>query len=117
MWNALFPDGGLEEAENPNFPDIPVEYLGRYDKIALELETDPIIVALLDNLGIMFACGNIAVCDKVTEAIGRFVDIVKGDYNTPPEKWQELPDDDFPIYVIKPEFQKFFEKRTNISED
>ena len=101
MWDALFPDDGLEEAENLNFPDIPAEYLGRYDKIALELETDPVIVALLDNLGIMFACGDMEVCDAVTKAIGRFVDIVEGDH------WLSGYAD--VAYQIKPEFQKFFQ--------
>ena len=101
VWNALFPDGGLKQAENPNSPDIPVEYLGRYDKIALELGTDPVIVALLDKLGIMFACGDIEVCDAVTEAIGRFVDIVEGDH------WLAGYAD--VAYQIKPEFQKSFQ--------
>ena len=82
-------------------PQIPYEYLGRYDKIALELETDPVIVASLDNLGIMFACGDIEVCDAVTEAIGRFVDIVEGDH------WLRSYAD--VAYQIKPEFQKFFQ--------
>ena len=75
---------------------------GCYDKIALELEADPVIVALLDNLGIMFACGDIEVCDAVTEAIGRFVDIVvEGDNG--------LSDCTDISYQIKPEFQKFFQ--------
>ena len=69
-----------------------------YDRIALELETDPVILALLDNLGIMQACDDVDVCDAVTEAIGRFVDIV-------PEH-EDYPDD--VRYHIKPEFQKFF---------
>lgn len=47
-----------------------------YDKIASALNTEPLIVALLDNMGIMFACGDIAVEDKVTAAIGQFVDII-----------------------------------------
>ncbi len=72
-----------------------------YDKIALELETDPVIVALLDKLGIMFGCGDIEVCDAVTEAIGRFVDIVEGDH------WLSGYAD--VAYQIKPEFQKFFQ--------
>ena len=73
-----------------------------YNRIALELETDPVIVALLDNLGIMFACGDIEVCDAVTEAIGRFVDIVvEGDNG--------LSDCTDVSYQIKPEFQKFFQ--------
>ena len=74
---------------------------GLYDKIALELEAGPVIVALLDNLGIMFACGDIGVCDAVTEAIGRFVDIVEGDH------WLSGYAD--VAYQIKPEFQKFFQ--------
>lgn len=105
MWNALFPDGGLKQVENPEFPDIPVEYLGRYDKIALELETNPVIVALLDKLGIMFACGDIEVCDAVTKAIGRFVDIVEGDH------WLSGYAD--VAYQTKPEFQKFFQTDEN----
>ena len=72
-----------------------------YNRIALELETDPVIVALLDNLGIMFACGDIEVCDAVTEAIGMFVDIVEGDH------WLSGYAD--VAYQIKPEFQKFFQ--------
>ena len=72
-----------------------------YNRIALELETDPVIVALLDNLGIMFACGDIEVCDAVTESIGRFVDIVEGDH------WLSGYADI--AYQIKPEFQKFFQ--------
>ena len=72
-----------------------------YNRIALELETDPVIVALLDNLGIMFACGDIEVCDAVTEAIGMFVDIVEGDH------WLSGYADI--AYQIKPEFQKFFQ--------
>lgn len=121
MWNALFPDGGLKQAENPNFPDIPVEYLGRYDQIALELETNPVIVALLDNLGLMFDCDDIGVSDAVTEAIGRFVDIVKEDHFSPEEraklldeglideKHQERLFGTDATYQIKPEFQKFFQ--------
>ena len=72
-----------------------------YNRIALELETDPVIVALLDNLGIMFTCGDIEVCDAVTEAIGMFVDIVEGDH------WLSGYAD--VAYQIKPEFQKFFQ--------
>ena len=72
-----------------------------YNRIALELETDPVIVVLLDNLGIMFACGDIEVCDAVTKAIGRFVDIVEGDH------WLSGYAD--VAYQIKPEFQKFFQ--------
>ncbi len=105
IWEAHFPDGKLEnEVLNPDPPDIPVEYLGHYDKIAQELETHPVIVALLDNLGIMFGCGDISVCDEVNETIGRFVDIVnieQGDH------W--LSDYADIAYQIKPEFQKFFQ--------
>ena len=78
-------------------------YTGKtYYEIAQELETEPIIVALLDNLGIMFACGDIAVEDNITEAIGQFVDIVEGDH------WLSGYAD--VAYQIKPEFQKYFEK-------
>ena len=45
-----FSDGGLKQARTPISLIFDVEYLGRYDQIALELETDPVIVALLDNL-------------------------------------------------------------------
>ena len=71
-----------------------------YDRITLELETDPVILALLDNLGIMQACDDIGVCDAVTEAIGRFVDIV-------PEH-EDYPDD--VRYHIKPEFSEVFQR-------
>ena len=93
----------------------------RYDKIALELEADPVIVALLDHLGLMFACGDIGVSDAVTEAIGRFVDIVKEDHFSPEEraklldeglideKHQERLFGTDATYQIKPEFQKFFQ--------
>ena len=72
-----------------------------YNRIALELETDPVIVALLDSLGIMFGCADIEVCDAVTKSIGRFVDIVEGDH------WLSGYADI--AYQIKPEFQKFFQ--------
>ena len=49
----------------------------------------------------MFACGDIEVCDAVTEAIGMFVDIVEGDH------WLSGYADI--AYQIKPEFQKFFQ--------
>ena len=48
----------------------------RYEQIAAQLETEPIIAALLDNLGIMFACEDIAVEEKTTKAIERFADVV-----------------------------------------
>ena len=93
----------------------------RYDKIALELEADPVIVALLDHLGLMFDCDDIGVSDAVTEAIGRFVDIVKEDHFSPEEraklldeglideKHQERLFGTDATYQIKPEFQKFFQ--------
>lgn len=73
----------------------------RYDKIASELNTDPVIIALLDNLGIMFACGDIAVEDKVTAAIGEFVDIV-------PAKEAGLDGYCDMAYKIKKEFEEHF---------
>ena len=48
----------------------------RYIEIAQEIQCDPVIVALLDNLGIMFACGDITVDEKTTKAIARFADVV-----------------------------------------
>ena len=69
----------------------------------------------------MFACGDIGVSDAVTEAIGRFVDIVKEDHFSPEEraklldeglideKHQERLFGTDATYQIKPEFQKFFQ--------
>ena len=48
----------------------------RYIEIAQEIQCDPVIAALLDKLGIMFACGDIAVEEKTTKAIARFADVV-----------------------------------------
>lgn len=72
-----------------------------YEQIASALNTDPVIVALLDNMGIMFACGDIAVEDKVTAAIGEFVDIV-------PAKEARLDGYCDTAYKIKKEFEGHF---------
>ncbi|MCG9127276.1 HNH endonuclease [Candidatus Poribacteria bacterium] len=73
----------------------------KYSMIAEKLGTDPIIAALLDNLGIMFACGDISVTDKVTEAISQFADVV-------PAKEAGLDGYCDIVYKIKPEFEKYF---------
>lgn len=67
-----------------------------YDKVALELQTDPVIVALLDNCGLMIACGDMSVTDKVTQVINNFVDVVHDDH------------DGGDIYVLKPDVKKIF---------
>ena len=71
----------------------------QYDRIASKLETEPILVALLDNLGILFACGDIGVTPKITKAIERFVDIVDGE-------WLGLGE--IMTYKLKPKFEKYF---------
>ena len=73
----------------------------KYEKIASELGTDPVIASLLDNLGILFASGEIAVEPKTTKAIEDYADVVSA---------SEAGLDGFrvPVYRIKPEFQKYF---------
>ena len=70
--------------------------------IGEKLGTEPIIAALLDNLGIMFACGEIVVEDKTTQAISQFADVV-------PAGEAGLEGFRIPVYKIKPEFEKCFE--------
>ena len=74
----------------------------RYIKIAKELKAPPIIAALLDNFGIMFACGDIAVEDKITQAIERFVDVVDASE-------ANLGGYCDVAYKIKPEFAAYFQ--------
>ena len=73
----------------------------KYESIASELGADPIIVSLLDNLGILFASGNIAVTPKITKAIEAHADVVSAS-----EAGLEGYCDT--AYRIKPEFQKYF---------
>ena len=73
----------------------------KYENIASQLETDPVIASLLDNLGIMFACGDIAVEPKITEAIKDYADVV-------PAAEAGLDGYCETAYRIKPEFQKYF---------
>ena len=73
----------------------------RYEQIASQLDTEPVIVALLNNLGIMFACGDIEVEEKTTNAIERFADVVDA---------SEAGLDGYcdVAYKIKPEFENHF---------
>ena len=73
----------------------------RYEHIAAQLDTEPVIVALLDNLGILFACGDIGVEEKITKAIERFADVVDA---------SEAGLDGYcdVAYKIKPEFENLF---------
>ena len=73
----------------------------KYEKIASQLGTDPVIASLLDNLGILFACGDIAVEPKITEAIEDYADVV-------PASEAGLEGYCDTAYRIKPEFQKYF---------
>lgn len=73
----------------------------KYNLIGERLGAKPIIAALLDNLGIMFACEDISVTNKTTQAIKQFVDIVP---------CTEIGVDWYDIaYKIKPEFEKCFD--------
>ena len=73
----------------------------KYEGIASQLGTDPVIASLLDNLGILFACGDIAVEPKITEAIEDYADVV-------PASEAGLDGYCDTAYRIKPEFQKYF---------
>ena len=73
----------------------------KYEGIASQLGTEPVIASLLDNLGILFACGNIAVEPKITEAIEDYADVV-------PASEAGLEGYCDTVYRIKPEFQKYF---------
>ena len=74
----------------------------KYRLIGERLGTEPIMAALLDNLGILFACGDIAVEDKTTQAISQFADVV-------PAEEAGLKGFRIDVYKIKPEFEKCFE--------
>ena len=73
----------------------------KYEGIASQLGTDPVIASLLDNLGILFACGEMAVEPKTTKAIEDYADVV-------PASEAGLDVFRVSVYRIKPEFQKYF---------
>ena len=73
----------------------------RYIEIAQEIQCDPVIAALLDNLGIMFACSDIEVEKKITKAIARFADVVDAS-ETDLDGYCDI------AYKIKPEFENLF---------
>ena len=73
----------------------------KYEGVASELGADPLIASLLDNLGILFACGKIAVEPKTTKAIEEYADVV-------PAAEAGLDGYCETAYRIKPEFQKYF---------
>ena len=73
----------------------------KYENIASALGANPIIVSLLDNLGILFACGKIAVAPKITKAIEDYADVV-------PASEAGLEGYCDTAYRIKPEVQKHF---------
>ncbi len=79
----------------------------RCTQIAETLGTDPVIAALLDNLEIMFACGDIAVEAKITKAIGRFADVVPAKEGGLDGYGHET------VYKLKPEFSKHFSNDEN----
>ena len=56
----------------------------------------------MDNLGILFACGDIAVEDKVTDALKGYADVV-------PAKEAGLDGYCDVAYKIKPAIEEFFE--------
>ena len=82
----------------------------KYQLIAEKLGTIPQIAALLDNFGILFACDDMAVTDRVTQAINQFADIV-------PAKEVDLDGYCDVAYKIKPEFEKCFEISEEELED
>jgi hypothetical protein len=73
----------------------------RYIEISQEIQCDPVIAALLDNLGIMFACSDIEVAEKTTKAIERFADVVDAS-ETGLDGYCDI------AYKIKPEFEHHF---------
>ena len=73
----------------------------RYENIASQLGTGPVIASLLDNLGIMFACSNIEVTPKITKAIEDYADVVPAS-EAGLEGYCDI------AYHIKPEFRKYF---------
>lgn len=79
-----------------------VSRLAYYEKIAGELNTSVRIAALLKNLGILFASGQIDVKPELTEAIKHFVDVVAA-------KEANLEGYGFEtVYKLKSEFEKYF---------
>ena len=82
----------------------------RYIEIAQQVQCDPVIAALLDNLGILFATGEIAVGKKTTKAIERFADVVDA---------SEAGLDGYSVvYKIKTEFEHhFIEEEIDIIEE
>ena len=81
---------------------LPPPRLSRYQRIAKELGTSARIAAILDNLFMMFACGEIQIEEELTEALKPWVNTVNaeeaglGGYG-----YEE-------IYVVKPEFTQHF---------
>ena len=73
----------------------------KYEGIASQLGTEPLIASLLDNLGILFACGKIGVEPKTTKAVEDYADVV-------PASEAGLGGYCDTAYRIKPEFQKYF---------
>ena len=73
----------------------------RYIEIAEQIQCDPVIAALLDKLGIMFACDDIAVEEKTTKAIERFADVVDAS-EAGLDGYCDI------AYKIKPEFENHF---------
>ena len=73
----------------------------KYEGIASELGTDPIIASLLDNLGILFACDKIGIEPKTTKAVEDYADVV-------PASEADLDGYCDTAYRIKSEFQKYF---------
>ena len=82
----------------------------KYSLIGEKLGTDPIIAALLDNLGIMFANSELVVTNKVTEVIKQFADVV-------PAKKAGLGGYCDIAYKIKPEFEKYFKISSDANID
>ena len=74
----------------------------KYNLIGERLGTEPIIAALLDNLGLLFTCGKIVVKYQVTQAINEFADVV-------PAEEAGLEGYRIDVYKIKPEFEEYFE--------
>ena len=73
----------------------------RYIEIAQQIQCDPVIAALFDNLGIMFACSDIEVTEKTTKAISRFADVVDAS-EAGLDGYCDI------AYKIKPEFEHHF---------
>ena len=58
---------------------IPLPRLSRYQRVAKELGTSTRIAAILDNLFMMFACGEIQIEAELTEALKPWVNIVNAE--------------------------------------